>query len=125
MFYNIKFSLKTNKIKNLKEEIRFKDGIIMELKQTITIIKNELEHFKGFWKKLLRRFQDKIFDERVGDIAEDKKSFTIVADDLEKNGIFDNNDSDIIHDVNRKVLTIEEQEKIKGNKNKNRKNELR
>ena len=97
----------------------------MELKQTITIIKNELEHFKGFWKKLLRRFQDKIFDERVGDIAEDKKSFTIVADDLEKNGIFDNNDSDIIHDVSRKVLTIEEQEKIKGNKNKNRKNELR
>lgn len=68
-------------IKNLKEEINFKDGIIMELKQTITIVKKELEHFKGFWKKLLKRFQDKIFDERVGDIAEDKKSFTIVADD--------------------------------------------
>ena len=112
-------------IENLKEEMSFKDGIIGELKQTISVIRNEVDKFKGFWRKLLRRFQDKIFDERVTDIAEDKKNFIIVADDLEKNGIFDNNDSDIIHDVSRKVLTIEEQEKIKGNKNKNRKNELR
>ncbi len=112
-------------IKNLKEEINFKDGIIMELKQTITIVKKELEYFKGFWKKLLKRFQDKIFDERVGDIAEDKKSFTIVADDLEKNGIFDNNDSDIIHDISKKVLTVKEQESIKSKNNKNRKNDLR
>ena len=94
----------------------FKDGIIGELKQTISVIRNEVDKFKGFWRKLLRRFQDKIFDERVTDIAEDKKNFIIVADDLEKNGIFDNNDSDIIHDVSRKVLTIEEQEKIKGKK---------
>ena len=103
-------------IENLKEEMSFKDGIIGELKQTISVIRNEVDKFKGFWRKLLRRFQDKIFDERVTDIAEDKKNFIIVADDLEKNGIFDNNDSDIIHDVSRKVLTIEEQEKIKGKK---------
>ena len=112
-------------IKNLKEEVSFKDGIIGELKQTITVIRNELDKFKGFWRKLLRRFQDKIFDERVTDIAEDKKNFTIVAEDLEKNGIFDNNDSDIIHDTSKKVLTVEEQEKIKSNKNKNRKKDLR
>lgn len=112
-------------IENLKEEVSFKDGIIGELKQTITVIRNKLDKFKGFWRKLLRRFQDKIFDERVADIAEDKKNFTIVAEDLEKNGIFDNNDSDIIHDTSKKILTVEEQEKIKSNKNKNRKKELR
>lgn len=112
-------------IENLKEEVSFKDGIIGELKQTITVIRNELNKFKGFWRKLLRRFQDKIFDERVIDIAEDKKNFTIVAEDLEKNGIFDSNDSDIIHDTSKKVLTVEEQEKIKSNKNKNRKKDLR
>lgn len=112
-------------IENLKEEVSFKDGIIGELKQTITVIRNELDKFKGFWRKLLRRFQDKIFDERVIDIAEDKKNFTIVAEDLEKNGIFDSNDSDIIHDTSKKVLTVEEQEKIKSNKNKNRKKDLR
>ena len=112
-------------INNLKEEISFKDGIIGELKQTIAVIRNELDKFKEFWRKLLRRFQDKIFDERVTDIAEDKKNFTIVAEDLEKNGIFDNNDSDIIHDTSKKVLTAEEQEKIKSNKNKNRKKDLR
>lgn len=112
-------------INNLKEEISLKDGIIGELKQTISVIRNELDKFKGFWRKLLRRFQDKIFDERVADIAEDKKNFTIVAEDLEKNGIFDSNDSDIIHDTSKKVLTVEEQEKNKSNKNKNRKKDLR
>lgn len=112
-------------IKNLKDEVSFKDGIIGELKQTISVIRNELDKFKVFWRKLLRRFQDKIFDERVTDIAEDKKNFTIVAEDLEKNGIFDSNDSDIIHDTSKKVLTVEEQEKIKSNKNKNRKKDLR
>lgn len=112
-------------IENLKEEVSFKDGIIGELKQTITVIRNELDKFKGFWRKLLRRFQDKIFDERVIDIAEDKKNFTIVAEDLEKNGFFDSNDSDIIHDTSKKVSTVEEQEKIKSNKNKNRKKDLR
>lgn len=113
------------KIEKLKEEVSFKDGIIGELKQTISVIRNELDKFKGFWRKLLRRFQDKIFDERTTNISEDKKNFTIVAEDLEKNGIFDNNDSDIIHDISKKVLTVEEQEKIKSNKNKNRKKDLR
>ncbi len=112
-------------IEKLKEEVSFKDGIIGELKQTISVIRNELDKFKGFWRKLLRRFQDKIFDERTTNISEDKKNFTIVAEDLEKNGIFDNNDSDIIHDISKKVLTVEEQEKIKSNKNKNRKKDLR
>lgn len=113
--------MQKEEINNLKEEISFKDGIIKELKQTITIVKNELEHFKGFWRKLLRRFQDKIFDERIENISDDKKNFTIVAKDLEKNGVFDNNDSSIIHDSSKKVLTVKEREKNKDIKNKNRK----
>ena len=40
---------------------------------------------------------------------------------LEKNGIFDDNDSEIIHDTRRKVLTKGEQENIKNKKDKNRK----
>lgn len=116
--------MQQEEINNLKEEISFKDGIIKEFKQKITIVKNELEHFKGFWRKLLRRFQDKIFDERIENISDDKKNFTIVAKDLEKNGVFDNNDSSIIHDSSKKIQTVEEREKIKGRKNKNRKNDL-
>ena len=56
--------------------------------------------FKGFWKPLIKRFQIKIFDEKYYDIPEDKRSYTLVAEDLEKSGIFDNNDSDIVHIYN-------------------------
>ena len=33
--------------------------------------------------------------------------YTIVAEDLAKSGIFDDNDYDIVHDTTRKVLTTE------------------
>ena len=89
--------IQQEEINNLKEEINFKDKIITDLKEKFLKVKNELEQFKGFWRKLIKRFQDKIFDESMQDIYADKKNFTIVAEDLEKNGIFDNNDSDIIH----------------------------
>ena len=55
----------------------------------------------------------------IYNIDADKKNFTIVAEDLEKNGIFDDNDSEIIHDTRRKVLTKGEQENIKNKKDKN------
>ena len=44
----------------------------------------------------------KIFDEKYYDIPEDKRSYTLVAENLEKSGIFDNNDSDIVHNSTRK-----------------------
>lgn len=65
------------------------------MKQTIAVIKNELDKFNGFWKKLLRRFQNKIFDEQSENTTEDKKKFSIVADDL-----------DIIHDFEIKKITL-------------------
>lgn len=97
--------IQQEEINNLKEEINFKDKIITDLKEKFLKVKNELEQFKGFWRKLIKRFQDKIFDESMQDIDADKKNFTIVAEDLEKNGIFDDSDSEIIHDTRRKVLT--------------------
>lgn len=100
--------IQQEEINNLKEEINFKDKIITDLKEKFLKVKNELEQFKGFWRKLIKRFQDKIFDESMQDIYADKKNFTIVAEDLEKNGIFDDNDSAIIHDTRRKVLTKED-----------------
>lgn len=113
--------IQQEEINNLKEEINFKDKIITDLKEKFLKVKNELEQFKGFWRKLIKRFQDKIFDESMQDIDADKKNFTIVAEDLEKNGIFDDNDYEIIHDTRRKVLTKGEQENIKNKKDKNRK----
>ena len=64
----------------------------------------------------------KIFDEKYYDIPEDKWSYTLVAKDLEKSGIFDNNDSDIVHNPTRKVLTNEELSEIQGKKGKNKNN---
>ena len=67
-------------------------------------------------------FYLKIFDEKYYDIPEDKRSYTRVAEDLEKSGIFDNNDSDIVHNSTRKVLTNDELAEIQTKKGK-KKNE--
>ena len=54
------------------------------------------EKFKGFWHKLIKRFQNKIgFDK-------DEK-YKYVSDDLYKNGVFDDNDNRIVNDVARKI----------------------
>ena len=68
-----------------------------------------------------REFNSKyvcIFDEKYYDIPEDKRSYTLVAEDLEKSGIFDNNDSDIVHNPTRKVLTNDELAEIQAKKGK-------
>ena len=53
---------------------------------------------------------------------EEKKYYTIVAKDLEKSGIFDDNDSNIIHDSSRKVLTKEEIDELQAKKGKKKNN---
>ena len=78
--------------------------------------KTELSKFKGFWKSLIKRFQMKIFDEKYYDIPKDKPNYTLVAEDLEKSGIFDNNDSDIVHNPTRKILTNDELAEIQAKK---------
>ena len=109
---------KDKEIYNLKGEISAKEKTIIKLSSALEKAKMELSKFKGFWKSLLKRFQIKIFDEKYYDIPEDKRSYTLVAEDLNKSGIFDNNDSDIVHNPTRKVLTNDELAEIQTKKGK-------
>ena len=118
--YSLKeqIKLKADDIKELKDELSTKDKTIIKLSSALEKAKTELSKFRGFWKSLIKRFQMKIFDEKYYDIPEDKRSYTLVAEDLEKSGIFDNNDSDIVHNSTRKVLTNDELSEIQAKKEK-------
>ena len=60
----------------------------------------------------------KVFDEKIDNVPENKRNYTIVADDLINSGIFDDNDANIIHEPTRKVLTNEELAEIQAKKGK-------
>ena len=106
--------LKNDKISNLKRELSTKDRIINKLQNEKENLKSELQKFKGFWHKLMKHFQNKIgFDKN--------EHYKYVSDDLYKNGIFDDNDNEIVTDVKRKVKTIDEISKLKDKK----KNDIR
>ena len=92
---------KDNKISKLESEISSKDKHIGKLQAEKERIKNELQKFKNFWRKLIKHFQNKIsFDK-------DEK-YKYVSDDLYKNGIFDDNDNRIVNDVSRAIKTVDE-----------------
>ena len=112
---------KDKTIAELKEEIKFKDKKINKLEIALNKVKTELSKFKEFWRRLIKRFQIKVFDERFDNIPKDKRNYTIVAEDLAKSGIFDDNDSNIVHNQTRKVLTTEElaEKQAKKGKKKN------
>lgn len=55
---------------------------------------------------------------KIDNIPEDKRNYTIVADDLINSGIFDDNDANIIHEPTNKVLTNEELAEIQAKKGK-------
>ena len=109
---------KDKTIAELKEEIEFKNQKINKLEIALNKVKTELSKFKDFWRKLIKRFQVKVFDEDFNKIPEDKRSYTLVAEDLERSGIFDDNDSDIIHNPRKKVLTKDEIAEIQAKKGK-------
>lgn len=109
---------KDKMIAELKEEIKFKDNKINKLETALNKVKTELSKFKDFWRILIRRFQTKVFDERFDNIPEDKRSYTLVAEDLERSGIFDDNDSDIVKNPRRKILTNDELAEIQAKKGK-------
>ena len=93
--------LKDIEISNLKSEVSSKDKRIGNLQAEIEKIKNELQKFKNFWRKLIKHFQNKIsFDK-------DEK-YKYVSDDLYKNGIFDDNDNQIVNDVRRTIKPADE-----------------
>ena len=107
-------------IANLKEEIEFKNKKINKLELALDKVKTELSKFKDFWRRLIKRFQIKIMDEKFEDIPEEKRSYTIVAEDLERSGIFDDNDAEIVKNPRRKILTKEELNEIHAKKGKNK-----
>ena len=59
-------------------------------------------------------------DEDFEEIPEDKRNYTMVADDLINSGIFDNNDAEIVNDPRRKVLTNDELAEVRAKKRKNK-----
>ena len=111
---------KDTTIAELKEKIEFKDEKINKLEITLDKVRNELSRFKNFWRRLIKRFQTKIFDEDFEEIPEDKRNYTMVADDLINSGIFDNNDAEIVNDPRRKVLTNDELAEVRAKKRKNK-----
>ena len=52
--------LKDNEIENLKSELSTKDKIIGKLQSEKDKLKEELNKFKGFWRSLMKHFQNKI-----------------------------------------------------------------
>ena len=111
---------KDTTIANLKEEIEFKNKKINKLELALDKVKTELSRFKDFWRRLIKRFQIKIMDEKFEDIPEEKRNYTIVAEDLERSGIFDDNDAEIVKNPRRKILTKDELNEIQANKGKNK-----
>lgn len=103
---------KDNEISNLKSEVSSKDKRIGNLQAEKEKIKNKLQKFRNFWRKLIKHFQNKIgFDK-------DEK-YKYVSDDLYKNGIFDSNDNEIANDIRRKIKTTDELNNAKTKKKNN------
>ena len=110
---SLKYQLeqKDDEINELKCTIKEKDEEINELNADKEELKGQLHKFKEFWRSLLKRFQ-----EMIGFHNDEKYKY--VSDDLYKNGIFDDNDNEIVNDLDRKVKTKEEikEDKIKKKK---------
>ena len=104
--------LEDNEINDLKDELSSKDKIIDRLRTEKEKLKFEVQKFKGFWRSIMKYFQEKIgFDK--------DKQYRYVSDDLYRNGIFDDNDNEIANNVRRKVKTIDEINQYKIRKKNN------
>ena len=101
--FSLKFALKQKEeeIENLKEKLSFKDKIIDKLENEKEKLQTTLNKFKNFWHNLMKHFQNKVSYEK-------DKNYKAVADDLSKEKIFDNNETEIVNALSRKVKTIDE-----------------
>ena len=107
--------LKDNEIGSLKKELSTKDKIIGRLQAEKEKLKQELQRFKVFWHSIMSHFHKRICYDK-------DDNYKIVSDDLYKNGIFDNNDNEIAHNIARRVTIPNEN---KQNKNKRKNNDTR
>ncbi len=103
--------LKDNEIGDLKKELSTKDKIISKLQTEKEKIKQELQKFKGFWHSIMSHFHKRICYDK-------DNNYKIVSDELYKNGIFDDNDNEIVNNIYKKI-TIPDENKAGKNKNKN------
>ena len=85
----------------MKKELSTKDTIIGKLQTEKDKLKEEVNKFKGFWRSLMKQFQNKIGFNK-------NEHYKYVSDDLYKSGIFDDNDNEIANNVRRKVKTTDE-----------------
>ena len=100
---------KDKEIYNLKDELSTKDKIIGKLRTEKEKLKDEVNKFKGFWRNLIKHFQNKIgFDK--------DEHYKYVSTDLYKNGIFDDNDNEIANNVRRKIKALDEITNLKDKK---------
>ena len=104
--------LKDDEISNLKTELSAKDKIIGKLQTEKEKVKQELQKFKNFWHNIMKHFHKRICYDK-------DENYKIVSDDLYKNGIFDDNDNEIVNNIYRKV-TIPDENKSTKNKNNTR-----
>ena len=110
---SLKYQLevKDDEISNLKNELSTKDRIINKLQAEKEKIKQDLKKFKDFWNNIMNHFHKRICYDK-------NENYKIVSDDLYKNGIFDDNDSEIANNIYRKV-TIPNENKVEKNRRKN------
>ena len=104
--------LRDNEIGDLKEELSTKDKIISKLQTEKEKIQQELQKFKGFWHSIMRHFHKRICYDK-------DNNYKLVSDDLYKNGIFDDNDSEIANNIYKKVVIPDENKQIKSKKKNN------
>ena len=102
--------LKDEDIKKLEKKIEKQEDKITNLSNENKTLKLELHKFKTFWRNLMHHFQDKIA------ISKDD-SYKKVADNLYEDGIFDENEKEIVNNPLRKVKTKEELEKLRKERN--------
>lgn len=89
---SLKYQLeqKDDEISNLKNKLSTKDKIINKLQDEKGKIKQELKKFKDFWHSIMGHFHKRLCYDK-------DENYKIVSDDLYKNGIFDNNDNEIVN----------------------------
>ncbi len=104
--------LKDNEIGNLKSELSSKDKIISKLREEKENLKSQLQKFKGFWHSIMIHFHKRICYDK-------DNNYKIVSDDLYKNGIFDDNDNEIVNNIAKKVKITDEIRNIKIKKRNN------
>ncbi len=103
---------KDDEVNYLKRELSTKDKVINKLRTENESLKEQLQKFKGFWHRIMKHFQSKIGFNK-------DEHYKYVADDLYKDGVFNDNEKEIATNYSRKVKTEDEINMSKTKKKNN------